>query len=123
MATQSFKDLIVWQKSKKLYLIIHKDFKDLKDYHFRDQILRAALSILNNIAEGYARRSDKAFKNFMFIAKGSVTEVESMLLMAVELEYTTQDRQVELLSLTEEVSKLLSGFINKLSAMDSQLGT
>lgn len=119
MATQSFKDLIVWQKSKSLYLITYRDFRDLKDYYFRDQILRAALSVPNNIAEGYARRSDRAFRNFLFIAKGSVAEVESMLLMAVELDYITKIQQSELLALSEEVSKLLTGFINKLSAKDS----
>ncbi|MGA3150585.1 MAG: four helix bundle protein [Candidatus Saccharimonadales bacterium] len=119
MATQSFKDLIVWQRAKTLYVEIHKAFKDVKDYSFRDQILRAALSVPNNIAEGYARRSDKAFKNFLFIAKGSVAEVESMLLMAPELDLINKEEQIELLAIAEEVSKLLMGFMKKLSAEDS----
>lgn len=119
MATQSFKDLIVWQRAKTLYIEIHVTFKDIKDYSFRDQILRASLSVPNNIAEGYARRSDKAFKNFLFIAKGSVAEIESMLLIAPEQGYITEEKQAELLDTAEEVSKLLAGFIKKLSAKDS----
>lgn len=119
MATQSFKDLIVWQKSKTLYVEVHRSFKDLKDFSFRDQILRAALSVPNNIAEGYARRSDKAFKNFLFIAKGSVAEVESMLLIAPDLGHIPKEKQVELLAIAEETSKILAGFIKKLSAVDS----
>ncbi|HEY5550171.1 MAG TPA: four helix bundle protein [Candidatus Saccharimonadales bacterium] len=119
MATQSFKDLIVWQKAKVLYIEIHESFKDIKDFSFRDQILRAALSIPNNIAEGYARRSDKAFKNFLFIGKGSLAEVESMLLIAPDLGHIAQEEQAKLLSLTDEVSRLLMGFIKKLPAKDS----
>jgi len=119
MATQSFKDLIVWQKAKIFYVEVHKSFEDVKDYSFCDQILRAALSAPNNIAEGYARRSDKAFRNFLFIAKGSVAEVESMLLIAPELGHITTEEQNSLLAQAEEVSKLLTGFIKKLSAEDS----
>ena len=119
MATQSFKDLIVWQKSKLFYLEINKAFKNNKDYFFRDQIMRAALSVPNNIAEGYARRSDKALKNFLFISKGSIAEVESMLLLAPDLGYIDPLQQAELMSITEEVSRLLAGFIKKLSAKDS----
>jgi four helix bundle protein len=119
MATQSFKDLIAWQKSKLLYLDIHSTFKEVKDYYFRDQLLRAALSVPNNIAEGYARRSDKAFKNFLYIAKGSIAEVESMLIMGLDLGYLNEKKQKQLLTSAEEVSKLLAGFIKKLSAMDS----
>jgi len=87
MATNSFKDLIVWQRSCKFTVEIYRSFAHTRDYSFKDQIQRATLSIGNNIAEGYARRSDKAFKNFLYISKGSAAEVESMLLVATELKY------------------------------------
>jgi len=119
MATQSFKDLIVWQRASELSLDVYRSFNDIKDYSFRDQIRRAALSAPNNIAEGYARRSDKAFRNFLFIAKGSIAEVESMLLIAQKLGYVTNTQQEELINKADEVSRLLSGFIKKLSAVDS----
>lgn len=118
MATKSFKDLIVWQRASDLSLGIYKSFNGVKDFSFRDQIQRAALSVPNNIAEGYARRSDKAFRNFLFIAKGSIAEVESMLLIAQKLGYITNVQQEELINKTDEVSRLLSGFIKKLSAVD-----
>lgn len=80
MALQTFKDLIVWQKSQDLTIEIYQAFKSTRDFSFRDQVQRAALSIPNNIAEGYARRSDKAFANFLSIARGLVAELESMLI-------------------------------------------
>lgn len=118
MATQSFKDLVVWQKAHKETVEIYQTFADLRDFSFRDQIQRASVSVMNNIAEGYARRSDKAFSNFLFIAKGSNTEVESMIILAGSLNYIAKDRQQELLKGNAEVGKLLSGFIYKLSAKD-----
>jgi len=114
MATNSFKDLIVWQRSCAFTVDIYKLFSHTRDYSFKDQILRATLSISNNIAEGYARRSDKAFKNFLFIAKGSAAEVESMLLVATELKYIDIPTQQKLIEQVQEISKLLAGFIKKL---------
>lgn len=114
MATQSFKDLLVWQRASDLSLEIYKTFAQSRDYSFRDQMQRAALSIPNNIAEGYARRSDKALRNFLLIAKGSAAEVESMLLIAVKLNYLSSSKQEELSNQVEEIGKLLSGFVKKL---------
>lgn len=118
MATQSFKDLIVWQKSSDLSLEVYKTFKSSKDFGFRDQIQRASISIMNNIAEGYARRSDKAFRNFLLIAKGSTAEVESMLIIAQRLDYIDERQQQKLLGMAEETGRLLTGFIKKLPAKD-----
>lgn len=116
MALQSFKDLTVWQKALNLSLSIYKEFAGCKDYGFKDQIQRASISIINNIAEGYGRRSDKALMNFLTIARGSVAEVESMILMAHQLQYIDLPTQNELLTQAEEVAKLLTGFINKISS-------
>jgi four helix bundle protein len=87
MALQSFKDLTVWQKAQNLSLTIYREFATCRDYGFKDQIQRAGISITNNIAEGYGRRSNRALGNFLTIARGSVAEVESMLLMAHKLGY------------------------------------
>lgn len=114
MTTQSFVDLIVWQRGKNLTIEVYKAFQDCKDFSFKDQVQRAALSIPNNIAEGYARRSDKAFKNFLYIAKGSAAEVESMLYIALELRYIDLPIQDRLINQTHEVLKLLSAFMKKL---------
>jgi four helix bundle protein len=118
MSSGSFKDLLVWQKASDLTFEIYKSFQGSRDFSFRDQIQRASISIMNNIAEGCARRSDKAFRNFLMIAKGSTAEVESMLIIAGKLNYINEADQQELISKTEEVGRLLSGFIKKLSATD-----
>ena len=68
---ERFEDMISWQKAKKLTVEIYKNFDNCKDYGFRDQIQRASVSIMNNIAEGFERRGDKEFKHFLFITKGS----------------------------------------------------
>lgn len=114
MATQSFRELLVWQRSRDFSVEVYQTFKVLRDYSFRNQMQRAALSIPNNIAEGYARRSDKALKNFLLIAKGSAAEVESMLLIAMKLQYISPKKQKELSAQIEEIGKLLSGFVKKL---------
>jgi len=113
---QTFKDLVVWQKSSDLSVQVYKNFSAIKDYNFQNQIQRAAISIPNNIAEGYARKSDKAFRNFLFIAKGSAAEVESMLSIAVKLNYIQPEKQMQLTKNIHEIYKLLNGFIRKLSA-------
>lgn len=115
MALQSFKDLVVWQKAKVLTLDIYKELNGCRDYGFKDQIQRASVSIMNNIAEGYAKQSDKALSNFLFIARGSTAEVESMLLIAPELGFLKADTQQKLVAQTEEVGKLLTSFIKRIN--------
>ncbi len=80
-----FSDLKIWIAAKEIYLEIFKMFDSYKDYFFRSQILRATLSISNNIAEGFGRRSKREFIQFLMISKGSCNEVESMLLIAKDL--------------------------------------
>ncbi|MGB3024029.1 MAG: four helix bundle protein [Candidatus Saccharimonadales bacterium] len=116
MAIQSFRDLVVWQKAHHNTVLIYKTFAELRDFSFRDQIQRASVSVMNNIAEGYARRSDKAFYHFLCIAKGSNTEVESMIILARSLGYVSGAQYSTLTANNNEVGKLLSGFLKKLSA-------
>lgn len=118
MATQSFRDLIVWQKSHVFVVDMYAIFGTLKDYSFKDQILRASVSIMNNIAEGYARRSDKAFRNLLMISKGSASEVESMLELAYSLKYISEKDYEELVTKVVEISKMLHSFSAKLKALD-----
>lgn len=110
-----FEDLKVWQKSRILVKDCYRVFKKLSDFSFRDQILRAAVSIMNNIAEGFERKGDKEFRKFLFIAKGSCGEVRSMLYLALDLGYISQGELDDIYLKSEEISKMLSGFINKLN--------
>lgn len=114
MKIDRFEDIIAWQKSKNLTVNVYQNFRDCRDFSFRDQIQRAAVSVMNNIAEGFERRGDKEFSHFLFIAKGSSGEVRSMLYLAYELEYITKEQTRVLYDLSVEISKLISGLIKSL---------
>ncbi len=114
MKIERFEDIISWQKAKELTITIYQSFKFNHDFGFRDQIQRACVSIMNNIAEGFERKGNKEFKNFLFIAKGSCAEVRSMLYLALNFNYISKPQFVELLPKTEEISRLLSGLIKTL---------
>ena len=109
-----FEDIVAWQKGKELTIILYKLLKENRDFCFKDQILRAVVSICNNIAEGFERRSNKEIKQFFFNAKGSAGEVRSMLYVALELGYISQTEFEKLQSLTLDIGRLLSGFIKTL---------
>ena len=109
-----FEDIIAWQKAMQLAVAIYKEFNHSNDFGFRDQICRAAVSITNNIAEGYERQSNKEFRQFLFIAKGSCGEVRSMLHLAHSLQYTPTNRYKTLYADANEVSRIIAGFIKTL---------
>lgn len=111
---ERFEDIIAWQKAKELTLSIYTQFKGCRDKGFTDQICRAAVSVMNNIAEGFERRSNKEFIQFLFIAKGSSAEIRSMLHLAKDLRYLAADRHEELYNDSTEIAKILSGFIKSL---------
>jgi len=114
MKIEKFEDIISWQKAKILTSEIYKEFKDCKDFGFKDQIQRASISIMNNIAEGFERKGNKEFKHFLFIAKGSCGEVKSMLYLTSKFGYLNKEKTEELQNLSIEISKLLSGLIKTL---------
>lgn len=119
MALKSFKDLLAWQKARDFSLHIYGEFATCKDFGFKDQIQRASISISNNVAEGYGRRSDKALANFLTIARGSAAEVESMLFLALDLKYIDRVAYDPLAIELDTVSKLPSAFINKIREASS----
>ncbi len=114
MGIIKFEDIISWQKAKDLTIDIYKTFEESKDFGYKGQIERAAVSIMNNIAEGFERMSDKEFKYFLYVAKGSCGEVRSMLHLAKDLNKINDEKFEELYNLTIEISKLLSGLIKTL---------
>jgi len=114
MSIECFEDVVAWQKSKQLTVHIYTTLTDNRDYSFRDQIQRASVSIMNNIAEGFERKSNTELKQFLFIAKGSCGEVRSMLKLGRELGYLSPAQGEELVELSYEISRLLSAFIKKI---------
>ncbi|MFC2090865.1 four helix bundle protein, partial [Bacteroidota bacterium] len=93
-------------------------FSSSKDYGYRDQITRAAISIMNNIAEGHERSSKKDFARFLTISKGSAGEVRSLLYVALDLNYIDDVKFNQLLDHSISISKQLTGFIKYLDTKD-----
>ncbi len=114
MKAERFEDIIAWKKSKELTILIYKTFSTCKDFSFKNQIERASVSIMNNIAEGFERQTNKELRNFLYISKGSCGEVRSMLGLALDLKYIDSVVYNSLEQLSLEISRILSGFIKTL---------
>ena len=115
MRVYKFEEIQSWQKAKELTLGVYRNFSDNKDYGFKDQIQRASVSVMNNIAEGFERQTNKEFIRFLYIAKGSGGEVRSMLYLAKDFKYISNEQFEELYNLSLDVTRLISGFIKKLN--------
>lgn len=105
---RTFENLYIWQESRVLINSIYRMMENCKDYGFRDQIQRAAVSIMNNIAEGFESGSDSKFMIFLNIARGSCGEVRSMLYLCEDLRYCTESERVQLQS---QIRKITSGIV------------
>lgn len=108
---ESYRDLIVWQKSMDVVEDVYqlaKEFPDYERYGLWSQITRAAVSIPANIAEGSRRGSRRDYAQFVAIARGSLGEVETFLMIAERLGYVTTNTASEVLSDLTEISKMLS---------------
>jgi len=106
---QRFEDIKAWQKARELnrtiYAITSKDSFS-RDYGLRDQIRRASVSIMANIAEGFGRRTNKDFANFLVIAQGSAAETQSHLYVALDLKYISDEILQDLYQLLDEISRM-----------------
>jgi len=116
---RSFKDLIGWQKGHELVLSVYKvtsDFSDQEKYALVNQIRRAVVSITSNIDEGFGRNTSKDKSHFYAIAKGSVMELQSQMLIAKDLKYMGDKDLKEIEIKCIEVSRIISGL--RKSAVD-----
>jgi four helix bundle protein len=118
MATiKRFEDILAWQKARRITSSIYKITKNeefSKDFGLKDQIRRASVSIMANIAEGFARRSDKDFANFLNISRSSTAEVQSHLYIAIDQEYIQQEDFDKIYFELEEISKMIFSFAKHL---------
>lgn len=112
-----FEDIQAWQKARDLvnsvYGLTRKPSFD-QDRGLKDQIRRAAVSIVANIAEGFERRSDKELAQFLYTARGSAGEVRSLLYVALDQSYITDEEFTRVCAGAEEISKALFGFLRYL---------
>ena len=92
---------------------LYTEFKDCKDYGFKDQITRASVSVLSNIAEGFERGTKNEFLNFLYIAKGSAGEVRAQLYVALDVGYLNIEKFKYLNNLASECSRLVQSFAEK----------
>ena len=111
--TESFKDLIVWQKSYKLVLEIYKittNFPKDEVYGLSQQMRRSAVSIPSNISEGYGRQYQKEYRQFLSMAYGSLCELETQYLLSIDLNYIKRNEAVE--NLIKESGSMLYRMLN-----------
>jgi len=102
-------DIQAWQKARQATRMIYEltgNGMFAKDFGLRNQIQRAGVSVMANIAEGFGRRSDKEFANFLNMAHGSVSETQSHLYVALDLNYIDQPAFTKLYELLDEVSRM-----------------
>lgn len=113
-----FKGLIAWQKAYELVLSIYKatkDFPKAEIYGLTSQVQRAAVSVPANIAEGYERQYKREYKQFLSIAKGSLGEIETYLLLSNDLKYISSDLFESLEAQRKEAARLINGLIKSLA--------
>ena len=120
MRITRFEDIAAGQEARKLvkmvYGVINKSLQFRKDFRLVNQVQHAAVSAMSNIAEGFGRRSNREFIQFLFISKSSVAEVQSQLYVALDQEYIVRDDFDKIYNQAEVVSKMDSGFIKYLSS-------
>ena len=113
----SYKELRVWQKAMDLVIETYQLFKFLpkeENYGLRDQMRRAVVSIPSNIAEGQARKNKKEFIHFLYIAQGSLAELQTQLEICLRLGYLQKDQITNAFNYSEETGKMISNLIKNL---------
>ena len=118
-SVESYKDLIVWQKSMDLVESIYRISELLpskEQFGLISQMRRAAVSIPSNIAEGYGRHSSGSYAQFLSIARGSLLELETQIELCIRLKYIQQSDSVNILNSIVEISKMLTSLITKIGS-------
>lgn len=114
MKIERFEDIDAWKESRLLVREIYEVLGAIRDFGFRDQIQRASISVMSNIAEGFDRGTNKEFIHFLTIARASATEVRSLLYAALDVKYI-DEKNVEILQQRcLVISKMINGFIRYL---------
>jgi four helix bundle protein len=113
----SYRDLLVWQKGMELVKVIYsvsRTFPGDEKFGLTSQLRRSCISVPSNIAEGQARKSTQEFIHFLSIAKGSLAEVDTQVLLAFEFNYLNQDEYDEIANHIDELQRMLFRLMEKL---------
>ncbi|MDN2664395.1 four helix bundle protein [Psychromonas sp. 14N.309.X.WAT.B.A12] len=106
-----FEDLDVWKRSARLSAEIYKYFQTSRDFGFKDQITRSSLSVPSNVAEGYERKSNKEFINFLSYAKGSCGELRTQIYIGIEINYIEKETGMLWVKEAEEISRMIASLM------------
>ncbi len=112
-----YRDLVVWQKAVQWVDAVYSSTRDWpaeERFGLTSQVTRAAVSVPSNIAEGCARRTTADFLRFLSIARGSLAEAETQLIIGARRRYLSEAQETSLLEAADEISRMLSGLIAKL---------
>jgi four helix bundle protein len=114
---ERFEDVESWKKGRELCKMVYDmtnsgEFR--RDYGLRDQIRRASVSVISNIAEGFESQNDRTFIRYLYIAKGSSGEVRAQAYVALDQGYISEEEFKSLYTLVTQISRLISGFIKYL---------
>ena len=110
---RNFRNYDIWKDSLNFVQDVYKlvqDFPSVEKFGLRSQITRSAVSIPSNIAEGAARKSEKDFTRFLGVALGSAFELETQLIIAVNLNYISKSKEIALLKELQSIQKRIQGF-------------
>ena len=114
MVIERFEDIEAWREARVLVSDIYRLTEPVRDFGFRDQIRRAAVSVMSNIAEGFERGGNREFVHFLTISRGSMAEVRSLLYAAQDIGYLQPKQHDELQQRCHAITKMLNGFIRYL---------
>jgi len=120
---ERFEDIEAWKKARELTKIIYEvtaQGKLATDFSLRDQLRRAAVSIMANIAEGFEREGNKEFRQFLATAKGSAGEVKALIYVALDTDLTSLEQFQRIRTLADETSRVLAGFLRYLKTSDKK---
>ena len=111
MRIERFEDVDSWKQARLLVSDVYKLLACCRDYGFKDQIQRAAVSVMSNIAEGFDRGSNREFIQYLIISRGSVSEVKSLAYAGLDIGYLDQKAFETVIARCVKVSNILNGFI------------
>jgi four helix bundle protein len=114
---KNFEEMVAWQRARRLNRVIYSESNNAEfknDFALKNQIRKSSISIMSNIAEGFERNSQKEFKYFLNVAKGSAGELRSQLYIALDLGYINNNLFDTCHGMVSEISKMLYGFMKHL---------
>jgi four helix bundle protein len=115
---ERFEDIESWKEARALVRDVYLSLKECRDFGFRDQIQRAAISVMSNVAEGFERGGNREFIQFLTIARGSLAEVKSLVYAAGDIGYMNETQQGLIHEECNRLGNLINGFIRYLRSTE-----